>query len=130
MMMASKFSGTEFHHSDVNFNASAVGHCRDDREISVPLLPNFEAGTDLDGYILVDWQLASLRAPSCFRAFIITAPQSKVAIIGRLSAISPKANFAPEQRSLYNQTEWTSTTKSSACAGSGRNPRWRRSSRS
>jgi mRNA-degrading endonuclease toxin of MazEF toxin-antitoxin module len=36
-------------------------------------------------YVLLDWKAASLRAESCFRAFINTLPQSKVAVIGRLA---------------------------------------------
>jgi mRNA interferase MazF len=40
------------------------------------------ASTD---YILADWQAAGLRAPSCFRAYLLTVPRASTAVIGHLS---------------------------------------------
>jgi PemK-like, MazF-like toxin of type II toxin-antitoxin system len=36
-------------------------------------------------YILMDWQLAGLRAKSCFRAYILTTHRSELTVIGHLS---------------------------------------------
>jgi len=36
-------------------------------------------------YVLQDWQSAGLRAPSCFRAYVLTAHRSELAVIGHLS---------------------------------------------
>jgi mRNA interferase MazF len=44
--------------------------------------PPVVADTD---YLLKDWSQAGLRAPSWFRLYLITAPQSVVHIVGRLT---------------------------------------------
>jgi len=36
-------------------------------------------------HLLVNWREASLRAPSCFRLYLITVLRTDVAVIGRLS---------------------------------------------
>ena len=36
-------------------------------------------------YLLVDWQTAGLRAPSCFRAYVLTLHRSALSVIGHLS---------------------------------------------
>jgi hypothetical protein len=36
-------------------------------------------------YLLVDWQSAGLRAPSCFRAYVLTIHRSELTVIGHLS---------------------------------------------
>ena len=36
-------------------------------------------------YVLVDWQSAGLRAPSCFRAYVLTMHRSGLTVIGHLS---------------------------------------------
>lgn len=36
-------------------------------------------------YVLLDWQVAGLRAPSCFRAYVLTIHRSELTIIGHLS---------------------------------------------
>jgi mRNA interferase MazF len=36
-------------------------------------------------YLLVDWRAAGLRAPSCFRAYVLTIHRSALSVIGRLS---------------------------------------------
>jgi hypothetical protein len=46
-------------------------------KIPVPL-----ASTD---HVLLDWQLVGLRAPSCFRAYILTLHRSQATTIGRLT---------------------------------------------
>lgn len=40
--------------------------------------------TSMD-YVLLDWQLAGLRAESCFRAYVLTIHRSKLTLIGHLS---------------------------------------------
>ena len=40
------------------------------------------ASTD---YALLDWQTAGLRAPSCFRAYVLTLHRSETTLIGHLS---------------------------------------------
>ena len=40
------------------------------------------ASTD---YILLDWQLAGLRAVSCFRAYVMTIHRSNLTVVGHLS---------------------------------------------
>jgi len=40
----------------------------------------------LTDYILLDWQLAGLRAASCFRLYLITVQRTEVSVIGRLSS--------------------------------------------
>lgn len=37
-------------------------------------------------YLLVDWQSAGLRAPSCFRAYVFTIHRSELTVIGHLSS--------------------------------------------
>jgi mRNA-degrading endonuclease toxin of MazEF toxin-antitoxin module len=37
-------------------------------------------------YVLRDWTEAGLRAPSCFRVFVLTLPRSNATIIGRLTS--------------------------------------------
>ena len=44
--------------------------------------PQFLAPTDC---MLVDWRRAGLHAPSHFRLFLVTLPQSEVRLVGRLS---------------------------------------------
>jgi hypothetical protein len=36
-------------------------------------------------YLLLDWQSAGLRSPSCFRAYVLTIHRSEVTVIGHLS---------------------------------------------
>ena|ERR1700677_2738641 len=36
-------------------------------------------------YVLEDWNAASLRARSCFRAYVLTLDQSDASVIGQLS---------------------------------------------
>jgi mRNA interferase MazF len=36
-------------------------------------------------YVLLDWQLAGLRAVSCFRAYVMTIHRSNLTVIGHLS---------------------------------------------
>lgn len=36
-------------------------------------------------YVLLDWQSAGLRAPSCFRAYVLTIHRSNATVIGHLS---------------------------------------------
>jgi len=36
-------------------------------------------------YLLVDWQSAGLRAPSCFRTYVLTIHRSELTVIGHLS---------------------------------------------
>jgi len=36
-------------------------------------------------YVLLDWQAAGLRSPSCFRAYVLTIHRSELTIIGHLS---------------------------------------------
>jgi mRNA interferase MazF len=45
-------------------------------------VPSPLASTD---YLLQDWQLAGLRAASCFRAYILTLHHSQTTVIGRLT---------------------------------------------
>jgi mRNA interferase MazF len=45
-------------------------------------LPATAISTD---YLLVDWQAAGLRAPSCFRAYVLTLRRSELTVIGHLS---------------------------------------------
>ena len=37
-------------------------------------------------YVLRDWQAAGLRAPSCFRAFVLTLHRSNATVVGHLSS--------------------------------------------
>jgi len=46
-------------------------------------LPQALSSTDC---ILLDWRSAGLRAESCFRAYVLTAHRSELAVIGHLSA--------------------------------------------
>ena len=46
-------------------------------------IPSPLASTD---YLLRDWQVAGLRAKSCFRAYILTLHRSNVTVIGHLSS--------------------------------------------
>lgn len=45
-------------------------------------LPRPAASTD---YVLLDWQAAGLRSPSCFRAYVVTIHLSDLTVIGHLS---------------------------------------------
>ena len=45
-------------------------------------VPATLASTD---YLLVDWQSAGLRAPSCFRVYVLTIHRSELTVIGHLS---------------------------------------------
>jgi hypothetical protein len=45
-------------------------------------LPGKVISTD---YLLVDWQSAGLRSPSCFRAYVLTIHRSELTVIGHLS---------------------------------------------
>jgi mRNA interferase MazF len=45
-------------------------------------IPTPPASTD---YALADWQAAGLRAPSCFRAYVLTIHRSNASVIGHLS---------------------------------------------
>lgn len=36
-------------------------------------------------YLLLDWQAAGLRAPSCFRAYVLTIHRAELTVIGHLS---------------------------------------------
>jgi mRNA interferase MazF len=45
-------------------------------------LPRKATSTD---YVLLDWQLAGLRAVSCFRAYVMTIHRSDLTVIGHLS---------------------------------------------
>jgi mRNA interferase MazF len=45
----------------------------------IPALP-----TETD-YVLEDWIAAGLRAPSCFRAFVLTLHRSNATIVGKLT---------------------------------------------
>jgi mRNA interferase MazF len=45
-------------------------------------IPSPLASTD---YLLRDWQVAGLRAQSCFRAYILTLHRSNVTVVGNLS---------------------------------------------
>jgi mRNA interferase MazF len=45
-------------------------------------LPGTGVSTD---YLLADWQSAGLRAPSCFRAYVLTMHRSELTVIGHLS---------------------------------------------
>jgi mRNA interferase MazF len=45
-------------------------------------LPGTVISTD---YLLADWQSAGLRAPSCFRAYVLTIHRSALTVIGHLS---------------------------------------------
>ena len=47
-------------------------------------LPRKATSTD---YVLLDWQLAGLRAESCFRAYIMTIHRSDLTVIGHLSEL-------------------------------------------
>jgi mRNA interferase MazF len=42
------------------------------------------AATSTD-YVLLDWQAAGLRSPSCFRAYVLTIHRSELTVIGHLS---------------------------------------------
>jgi hypothetical protein len=44
-------------------------------------VPRTPASTD---YLLADWLSAGLRAPSCFRAYVITIHRSDLTVIGHL----------------------------------------------
>ena len=45
-------------------------------------LPKTTTSTDC---VLMDWQLAGLRAESCFRAYVLTTHRSELTVIGHLS---------------------------------------------
>jgi mRNA-degrading endonuclease toxin of MazEF toxin-antitoxin module len=45
-------------------------------------LPKQPGTTD---HVLVDWRSAGLRAESCFRAYVLTAHRTELAVIGHLS---------------------------------------------
>jgi hypothetical protein len=45
-------------------------------------LPTTAASTD---HLLADWRSAGLRAPSCFRAYVLTIHRSELTVIGHLS---------------------------------------------
>ena len=45
-------------------------------------VPRTAASTD---HLLVDWQIAGLRAQSCFRAYVLTIHRSELTVIGHLN---------------------------------------------
>jgi hypothetical protein len=50
--------------------------------ILTTVIPAALASSD---YALLDWQAAGLRAPSCFRAYVVTLHRSNTTVVGRLS---------------------------------------------
>jgi mRNA interferase MazF len=49
------------------------------------LTTKFPATLASTDYLLLEWQAAGLRAPSCFRAYVLTIHRSELTVIGHLS---------------------------------------------